>query len=279
MVAFDKLGWDMKNVVCEGAYSQFELDFGYTDLLGMADRFVFLRVMLKELAKRRGLFVTFMPKPTQADWRNGAHINHSAQALDRPGVNLFEGADGDWSDTAFHALGGLIRHGGALTALACPTVNSYKGLIGRTEGLEGGTLTWAPTHMCYGRNNRSAMFRLPQPRKAIENRAADMCQNVYLSLAMTSAASLEGILGKLPPGPEVRRSLYDVPAAELAASEIKRLPTNLLEAVTLFDQDALAERLLGPTMHGMYSRLKHGEWRRFHEQVTEWERAEYLRFF
>ena len=44
-------------------------------------------------------------------------------------------------------------------------VNSYKGLIGRTAALEGGTLTWAPTHVCYGYNNRSAMLRLPQTRK------------------------------------------------------------------------------------------------------------------
>jgi glutamine synthetase len=279
MEMFGELGWDMKNVVCEGAYSQFELDFGYTDLIGMADRFVFLRVMLKELAKRHGLFVTFMPKPTQGDWRNGAHINHSVQQTSRPGVNLFEAEDGGWSDYALHSLGGLIAHGGALTALACSTVNSYKGLIGRAAGLEGGTLTWAPTHMCYGENNRSAMFRLPQPRRAIENRAADMCQNVYLTLAMTSAATLEGILGKINPGPAVTKSLYDTPATELAASKIKRLPTNLLEAVQMFEEDGLAKDVLGPTMHGMFSRLKRQEWNRFHEHVTEWERLEYLRFF
>jgi len=276
---FGTLGWDMKNVVCEGAYSQFELDFGYADLLRMADRFTFLRVMLKQIAKRHGLFVTYMPKPMQGDWRNGAHINHSVQAIDRPGVNLFEGADGDWSETALNALGGLIRHGGALTALACPTVNSYKGLVGRAEGLEGGTLTWAPTHMCYGRNNRSAMFRLPQPRKAIENRAADMCQNVYLSLAMTGAASLEGMQQKLPAGMEVKTSLYDTSPAELAAAGIQRLPTNLLESITLLDRDELAKAVLGPTMHGMYVRLKREEWHRFHAHVTEWEQAEYLRFF
>src|SRR2546425_706248 len=81
-------------VVCEGAYSQFELDFGYTDMVGGADRLTFLRVLLKEVAKRHGLFVTYMAKPTQGDWRSGAHINHSIQALDRPGVNLFAAEDG-----------------------------------------------------------------------------------------------------------------------------------------------------------------------------------------
>ena len=86
-----------------------------------------------------------------------------------------------------------MRHGVALTAVNCPTVNSYKGLIARSREFEGGTVTWAPTHMTYGVNNRSAMIRFPQARYAIENRAVDMCVNPYLGLAMTCAASLEGM--------------------------------------------------------------------------------------
>ena len=138
--AFD---WGLKDVVAEGAFSQIELDFGYTDLVGMADRFTFLRILLKEVAKRHGLFVTFMPKPTQGDWRSGAHINHSMQPVDRPGVNLFEAEDGGWTDITFNVLAGLIRHGAALTAIAASTVNSYKGLIARARSFEGGTITWA----------------------------------------------------------------------------------------------------------------------------------------
>ena len=71
------MGSGLKNVVCEGAYSQFEIDFDYSTVLGMADRFTFLRILLKEVAKRHGLFVTYMPKPAQGDWRSGAHINWS----------------------------------------------------------------------------------------------------------------------------------------------------------------------------------------------------------
>ena len=94
----EELGWGLKDVVAEGAYSQFELDFGYTDVLHMADRLVFLRVLLKEVAKKHGMFVTFMPKPTIGDWRSGAHINYSMQRTDAPGVNLFEGAGGGWGE-------------------------------------------------------------------------------------------------------------------------------------------------------------------------------------
>ena len=106
-----------------------------------------------------------------------------------------------------------------------------------------------------------------------------MCQNVYLSLAMTSAASLGGIEGKISPGPEVSKSLYDISASERAALNIKRLPSNLLEAIQMFEEDEVVRQTLGPTMHGMYGRLKRTEWARFHEHVTEWERTEYLRFF
>ena len=109
----EELGWGLKDVVAEGAYSQFELDFGYTDVLRMADRLVFLRVLLKEVAKKHGMFITFMPKPTIGDWRSGAHINYSMQRIDSPGVNLFEDAGGGWGGAVYNAVGGLLRHGGA----------------------------------------------------------------------------------------------------------------------------------------------------------------------
>ncbi|MGI9310377.1 MAG: glutamine synthetase, partial [bacterium] len=117
MDVLDALGWNLHDVVAEGAYSQFELDFHYTDILAMADRFVFLRILLKEIAKKHGIFITFMPKPTLGDWRSGAHMNISARPAGER-RNLFEGADGQWHESAYHAVGGLLRHGGAHTAIA-----------------------------------------------------------------------------------------------------------------------------------------------------------------
>ncbi|HIF35552.1 MAG TPA: glutamine synthetase, partial [Candidatus Thioglobus sp.] len=156
----NELGWDMKDVVCEGAYSQFELDFTYTDILQMADRLVFLRVLLKEVAKKYGMFITFMPKPTIGDWRSGAHINFSMTSTS-DNRNVFEGKNGKFSGLAYHAVGGLLKHGTEITAIACSTVNSYNGLVPRVGGFEGGVHTWAPTQMAYGDNNRSCMLRLP----------------------------------------------------------------------------------------------------------------------
>jgi glutamine synthetase len=274
----NSMGWGLKNVVCEGAYSQFEVDFNYSTVLGMADRFTFFRILLKEIAKRHGMFVTFMPKPAQGDWRSGAHINWSVQSIAEPGRNLFKDqSSGGWSEIAHWAAAGVLRHGVALTAVNCPTVNSYKGLIGRAREFEGGTVTWAPTHITYGINNRSAMIRLPQARFAIENRAVDMCVNPYLGLAMTCAASIEGIKEQLDPGQPLSKSLYELTAAE--QQKIRPLPRNLDQAITGFAADPLAKHVFGETMHHLYTRHKQDEWDRFHETITDWEKREYLRFF
>jgi glutamine synthetase len=279
VAAMDELDWGLSNVVCEGAFSQFELDYHYSGAVEAADRFCFLRVMLKEIAKKHGLFVTYMAKPTNGDWRSGAHINHSFARIDDPDDNVFAGEGGGWGELTFPAAAGNMKHGEAITAVACPTVNSYKGLVGHVSGLEGGTLTWAPTHVAYGHNNRSAMLRLPQRRKAIENRASDMSTNPYLALAMTIAASLEGIEQNLEIGAPMERPLYDVTPEEQAERGIRRLPRTLLEAITAFEADPLAKDVLGETMHGMYCQYKNDEWERFHQRVTPWEQAEYLKFF
>ena len=275
----EELGWNVHDVVAEGAYSQFELDFHYTDLLQMADRLVFLRILLKEIAKNHDMFITFMPKPTIGDWRSGAHINMSMQTVDNPGVNLF-GSDADgWSDESRYAVGGLMAHAEALTAITCPTVNSYNGLVPRVGGFEGGTVTWAPTNITYGYNNRSAQFRLPQSRYCIENRAADMCMNVYLALAMSLTAAIEGIVNKIDPGPATDRDLYEMTKEEFDELGIRRLPRNLMAATEALRDDDLAESVLGSTMRNSYLAYKVDEWERYHQAVTDWEVEEYLRLY
>lgn len=274
----EDIGWNLHDVVAEGAYSQFELDFHYTDLLEMADRLVFLRVLLKEIAKKHGMFITFMPKPTIGDWRSGAHINFSLQKTDGSGDNIFKHGDG-WSAASRHAVGGLMAHAEAITAITCPTVNSYNGLVPRVGGFEGGTVTWAPTNITYGHNNRSAQFRLPQSRYCIENRAADMTMNVYLALAMTLSAAVEGIANEADPGAPTDRDLYAMSDAEFAELGIRRLPRNLMQATDALRADGLAEHVMGPVMRKSYLVYKQDEWERYHQAVTDWEVEEYLRLY
>ena len=274
----NELGWGLKDVVCEGAYSQFELDFTYTNVLQMADRLVFLRVLLKEIAKNHGMFITFMPKPTIGDWRSGAHINFSLTSTANS-KNIFEGKNGKFSDAAYHAVGGLIKHGSEITAVACSTVNSYNGLVPVVGGFEGGVHTWAPTQMAYGDNNRSCMLRLPQNRFCIENRAADMCMNPYLSLALTTTASIDGIKNKIDPGKPLNVNLYTLSPEEIKASKIKSLPRNLLEAIEKLQHDDFAKEVLGESMLNQFFAYKMDEWDRYHQAVSDWEVTEYLRLY
>jgi glutamine synthetase len=275
----EELGWNLHDVVAEGAYSQFELDFHYTNVLEMADRLVFLRILLKEIAKKHGMFITFMPKPTTGDWRSGAHMNVSMQKTDNPGVNIYDGGDGNWSAQVKHALGGILQHGAAITAVACSTVNSYNGLVPKVGGFEGGTYTWAPTHMAYGSNNRSAMLRLPQSRFAIENRAADMCMNPYISLGMMLAAQVEGLVNELDPGPSLDEDLYVMDDAEKAKRKLTPLPRNLMEATEHLGKSELARYVMGEAMMRSFLAYKIDEWERYHQETTDWEVREYLRLY
>jgi glutamine synthetase len=273
-----ELGWDLHDVVAEGAYSQFELDFHYTDLLQMADRLVFLKILLKEIAKKHNMFVTFMPKPTIGDWRSGGHINFSLQDANDSNSNVFK--DGDkWSQKSQYAVGGLLAHSEALTAITCATVNSYNGLVPTVGGFEGGVHTWAPTNITYGHNNRSAQFRLPQNRYCIENRAADLTMNVYLALGMTISAAVEGIKNKTDPGKPSDIDLYALSDEESKKLGIRRLPRNLFQAIEALKKDKLAEKVMGKVMLNSYVAYKNDEWERYHQAVTDWEIKEYLRLY
>ena len=275
----EELDWNLHDVVAEGAYSQFELDFHYTNMLEMSDRLAFLRILLKEVAKLHGCFVTFMPKPTLGDWRSGAHINLSIGHESRPGENIFKSVDGNWSEECRWAVGGLMQHSEAITAITCPTVNSYNGLVPRVGGFEGGTVTWAPTNVTYGHNNRSAQFRLPQSRYCIENRACDMTMNVYLAMAMHLACMVKGIRSKTDPGKPSDFDLYSKTEAELFEMGIRRLPRTLFDAVEALRRDEIAEHVLGQVMLNSYIEYKTDEWERYHQSVTDWEVQEYLRLY
>ena len=104
-----------------------------------------------------------------------------------------------------------------------------------------------------------------------------MCVNPYLGLAMTCAASLEGIREQIDPGPPLVK--VALRADRGGEAEVKPLPRNLDQAITGFAADPLAKHVFGDTMHRLYTLHKQDEWDRFHETITDWEKREYLRFF
>ena len=275
--AMNGLGWDAYSFDHEDANGQFELDFGYTDALGMSDRLVFLRLMLNELLKKYGYFPSFMPKPFADKTGNGGHFNMS---LARDGSNAFADKDDPrgcgLSKLGYHFIAGILKHAAAVAAVVAPTVNSYKRLV--KQGSMSGS-TWAPVFACYGNNNRTNMLRIPMGGGRVECRAADSAVNPYLASALIFAAGLEGIEQELDPGEPNRENMYLCSDAELAARGITTLPSSLGEAIEAFAVDPLAREVFGDAMFTSFVDYKRGEWNEYHNHVSQWERERYLSFF
>ena len=178
---------------------------------------------------------------------------------DKNEKKIFDGGN-KWSKESLFAVGGLMKHAEAITSITCSTVNSYNGLVPRVGGFEGGTVTWAPTNITYGHNNRSAQFRLPQNRYCIENRAADMTMNVYLALAMTVSSVMDGIKNKIDPGKATDQDLYQMTDVEFKKLGIKRLPKNLMQAIEALRINKLSDEVMGPVMKKSFLSYKNDEW-------------------
>ncbi|MCW2952969.1 MAG: glutamine synthetase, type [Conexibacter sp.] len=281
--ALQELGWGADALVQEGGRSQYEFDFGYTDALGTADRWILLKEILKHAARAEDAFVTMMPKPFDDSFRSGLHFNMSL--VDADGRNLMRSEDDPrgygLSELAYQFIAGQLKHAPAITATACPTVNSYRGFVGSLPGIAGlsADMSWAPVAMAYGPNNRSAMLRLPQGRNCIENRATDPSCNIYLALAMTLGAALDGIENRLDPGEPTLQNLYEMSDEERLASDIAMLPQTLGDAVAQFDADPLSEQVLGRELKAAFLKLKLAEWADYTRHVSDWDRDRYLNFF
>ena len=137
--------------------------FSLHHLLEMADRLVFLRILLKEIAKKHGMFITFMPKPTTGDWRSGAHINLSMQAVDNPGVNMYEGEDGSGAQNRARVGGLMARRGDDRHRLPAPST-PITDWCPRSADSKAAPTPGRPRTSPTATNNRSAMLRLPQSR-------------------------------------------------------------------------------------------------------------------
>ena len=280
----EELGWGMHSFDQECGKGQFEFDFHYADAVTMADRFIFLRLMAKQVADSLGAVATFMPKPFANDYRSGAHFNMSL-ADARTGKNVFLPGDRpdplaqkyglNCSKLCLNFVAGLLKHAPALTAVCCPTYNSYKGLIAQGDLPE---MSWAPVLRCYGRNNRSAMLRLPMNRPCVENRAVDMSVNPYLAAALSLAAGLEGIRDNLDPGEPLNDNLYTLSSDVAEKRRVQRLPQTLLDAIRAFADDPLVAEALGKEFQQIYYEQKYKEWTKAFYRVHEEERREMLTY-
>ena len=261
-----ELGWGPYQNDHEDANGQFEMNWDYDDALVTADRHVFFKYMVKAIAEKNGLRATFMPKPFTNLTGNGCHAHVSV--WDSTGnKNLFHHGRDEMglSKLAYQFLGGILHNAEALAALFNPTVNSYKRIDAQVT-LSGAT--WSPNAVTYGGNNRTHMVRIPDKGR-FELRLMDGAANPYLLQAGVLAAGLDGVENKRDPGKRQDVNMYTEGHKVRGA---RRLPTNLLDAVRVFQKSKVLRAGFGDELVDSYAKLKFQDWRSYSSAISQWER-------
>lgn len=252
--------------------AQHEIDFAEGRADRIADDVVTFRMVVKTIAKKHGLYATFLPKPTEGVNGSGMHINIICR--DPLGKNLFadETGNGDLSETGQQFVAGLLTHSKSITLFTNPIVNSYKRLI---PGFD------APTQIAWSDNlaNRSAVINVPHRRgnnARIEYRSPDGVCNPYLAFAVILASGLDGIRNRMKAPEKADVRLSGKSRWELKNMHLDTLPETLGEAMEYSDKDPMIREVLGDFIYDGFKEKKLCEWRDFRSVITNWELQTYL---
>ncbi len=208
---------------------QGEIDIRFDEANEMADKMMWFKYIVKNVARRHRKSATFMPKPVFGDNGSGMHTHIS---LWKDGEPLFAGDKyGGLSELALYFIGGVLKHAPAVCAFTNPTTNSYKRLV---PGFE------APVKLAYSYKNRSAAIRIPNsgpnPKaKRIEFRTPDPSANIYLAMGALMMAGLDGILNKIHPGNPLDKDIYGLSPEE--AKGVPSVPATLEDSLNALAQD------------------------------------------
>ncbi|MEG4394162.1 MULTISPECIES: type I glutamate--ammonia ligase [unclassified Microcoleus] len=208
---------------------QCELGFRFATLVQAADYLLTYKYVIKNVGKKYGKTITFMPKPLFNDNGSGMHVH---QSIWKDGQPLFAGDQyAGFSQMGLHYIGGILKHAPALLAITNPTTNSYKRLV---PGFE------APVNLAYSQGNRSASVRIPlsgtNPKaKRLEFRCPDATSNPYLAFAAMLCAGIDGIKNQIDPGEPLDVDIYDLSPEEL--SKIPSTPGSLEGALEALEKD------------------------------------------
>jgi glutamine synthetase len=284
------MGLDMIQGDHEDAWGQLELNFMFDDALRTCDRLTTYRQICARVGREFNLIACFMTKPVNKMTANGCHHNISlwrggedrVVALDHdplPGVDeVFsyrQGGDNTFVDSATpdawmppelgrHAVGGILNHLPALTAIGSSTVNSYRRMMD--------TGMWAPIFADWGFQNRTCGLRVSAPGR-MEFRSVDSMVNPYLMAAALIAAMDDGIRNRIDPGEPEERNIYE---AMEAGKQVKRLPNNLGVALDALAADDVIRGALPGDLYRIYELYKRDEWDSFNATVSNWDIERYL---
>lgn len=270
VLTLEDMGFEIEASHHEVAPAQHEIDFKYDEALKTADNIQTFKMTVKTIAKRHGLYATFMPKPKFGISGSGMHINMSLATEE--GKNIFADENGKLglSDDAYHFIAGIMKHARGMSAITNPLVNSYKRLV---PGYE------APVYIAWSAKNRSPLIRIPASRgngTRVELRNPDPTANPYLVLALCLAAGLDGIKNKIEVPESVDCNIYEMTPGERRAAGIENMPADLKEAVDCLVADEFLCSVLGDHITTKYVEAKMKEWENYTTRVSQWEIDEYL---
>lgn len=269
VLELEALGFEIEASHHEAAPGQHEIDWKYADVVEACDNIQTFKLIVKTVARKYNLHATFMPKPVANINGSGMHCNVS---LFTEKGNSFYQEDGEkqLSETAYHFLGGVLEHARAFTAVCNPLINSYKRLV---PGFE------APVYVAWSTGNRSPLVRVPASRgmsTRLEVRSVDPAANPYLALSVILASGLDGIRNKTQPPKAVERNIYLMDDSDLEENGILVLPSTLVEALALMQEDSVITDALGSHILTNFIEEKEVEWNAYRMQISPWELESYL---
>jgi glutamine synthetase len=270
----ESMDFEVESSHHEVAEGQHEISFKYDDGLGTADNIATFRSVVRATAEKNDVHATFMPKPIAHINGSGMHTHLSLFTTD--GENAFHDDDDEFnlSETAKQFVAGILDHAPAVTAVANPTVNSYKRLV---PGYE------APVYVAWSDVNRSALIRKPAARvpaaSRVELRSPDPSSNPYLALAAMIKAGLDGIKRDLDCPDPVRENIYDFDEEKREEYGIDTLPPNLGAAVDALEEDEVIQSALGSHVAEKFVEAKQAEYDEYKAEVSTWEHDQYLETF
>lgn len=246
---------------------QHEIDLAVTDAMRAADALVTFKQLARQLARRHGVHVTFMPKPFNGQSGSGLHLRQTL--TNAAGDNLFVAPSRRTPpELALRFIAGQLRHAAAFTAITCPQVNSYKRLASGYE---------APATISWAHVSRAALIRVPLappnlPALAeIELRAADPACSPYLALAVALRAGLAGVAEQLTPPEPMEETIVPFENADRIPLGVQRLPLTLGDALSALGASALMSETLGEYAFSRFLEMKRREWQTWLTYVTDWE--------
>lgn len=256
----------------EAGPGQQEIDLRYADALTTADNIMTFRTVIREVALNQGIWATFMPKPYTSHPGSGMHTHVSLFEGDQ---NAFyeAGAEYQLSKTGRQFIAGVLKHASEISVVTNQWVNSYKRMMFGGE---------APSYICWGHNNRSAMIRVPmyKPMKGqstrIELRTIDSACNPYLAYAAVLAAGLKGIEHGYELPREAEDDVWALSERERRSLGIEPLPKSLHDAIAVAEHSELLAETLGEQVFDFFLRNKRAEWDEYRGQVSVFERDRML---